>query len=92
MMMQTSVDRVLRHEAVVGNPEIGFETFVPAFMMSSIELTLSVLIVTLVARLRASTGGKRHEVEDDLSNPRTGNRCSGGGWYHYGNRQFSPSV
>jgi hypothetical protein len=84
MMMQTSVDRVLRHEAVVVNPEIGFET--------SIELTLSLLIVTLVARLRASTGGKRHEVEDDLSNARTGNRCSGGGWYHYGNRQFSPSV
>ena len=50
MMMQTSVDRVLRHEAVVGNPEIGFETFVPVFMMSSIGLTLSLLIATLVAR------------------------------------------
>ena len=49
MMMQTSVDRVLRHEAVVGNPEIGFETFVPVFMMSSTGLTLSLLIVTLVA-------------------------------------------
>jgi len=50
MMMQTSVDRVLRREAVGGNPEIGFETFVPVFMMSSIGLTLSLLIATLVAR------------------------------------------
>lgn len=50
MMIQTSVARVLRHEAVVGNPEIGFETFVPVFMMSSIGLTLSLLIVTLFAR------------------------------------------
>jgi hypothetical protein len=50
MMMQTSVDRVLRREAAGGNPEIGFETFVPVFMMSSIGLTLSLLIVTLVAR------------------------------------------
>jgi hypothetical protein len=49
MMKQTSVDRVL-HEAVGRNPEIGFETFVPVFMMSSIGLTLSLLIVTLVAR------------------------------------------
>jgi hypothetical protein len=50
MMMQTSVDRVLRHEAVGGNPEIDFKTFVPVFIMSSIGLTLSLLIVTLVAR------------------------------------------
>jgi hypothetical protein len=50
MTMQTSVDRVLRREAVGGNPEIGFETFVSVFMMSSIGLTLSLLIVTLVAR------------------------------------------
>jgi hypothetical protein len=50
MMRQTSVDRVLRREAVGGNPEIGFETFVPVFMMSSMGLTLSLLIVTLVAR------------------------------------------
>lgn len=49
-MMQTRVDGVLRHEALGANPEIGFETFVPVFMMSSIELTLSLLIVTLVAR------------------------------------------
>ena len=49
MMKQTSVDRVLRHEAVGSNPEIGFETFVPVFMMSSIGLTLSLLITTLVA-------------------------------------------
>jgi hypothetical protein len=50
MTMQTSVDRVLRREAVGGNPEIGFETFVSVFMMSFIGLTLSLLIVTLVAR------------------------------------------
>ena len=50
MMMQTNVDRVLRHEAVGRNPEIGFEIFVPVFMMSSIGLTLSLLIATLVAR------------------------------------------
>ena len=50
MTMQTSVDRVPQHEAVGRNPEIGFETFVPVFMMSSIGLTLSLLIATLVAR------------------------------------------
>jgi hypothetical protein len=50
MTRQTSVDRVLRRETVGGNPEIGFETFVPVFMMSSIGLTLSLLIVTMVAR------------------------------------------
>jgi hypothetical protein len=49
-MKQTSVDRVLRHEAVGRNPDIGLETFVPVFMMSSIGLTLSLLIATLVAR------------------------------------------
>ena len=49
MTMQTRVNRVLRREAVGGNPEIGFESFVPVFMMSSIGLTLSLLIVTLVA-------------------------------------------
>jgi len=49
MTMQTSVDRVLRREAVGGNPEIGFESFVPVFMMSSIGLTLSLLMVALVA-------------------------------------------
>jgi len=50
MTMQTSVNRVLRREAVGGDPEIGFESFVPVFMMSSIGLTVSLLIVTLVAR------------------------------------------
>jgi hypothetical protein len=35
---------------VDGNPDIGFESFVPVFIMSSIGLTLSLLIVTLVAR------------------------------------------
>ena len=50
MTMQISVDRVLRREAVGEDPEIGFESFVPVFMMSSIGLTLSLLIVTLVAR------------------------------------------
>ena len=50
MTMQTSEDRVLRREAVDGNPDIGFESFVPVFIMSSIGLTLSLLIVTLVAR------------------------------------------
>jgi hypothetical protein len=50
MTMQTGVDRVLRREAVDGNPDIGFESFVPVFIMSSIGLTLSLLIVTLVAR------------------------------------------
>ena len=50
MTMHTSVDRVLRREALGGNPEIGFESFVPVFMMSSIGLTLSHLIATLVAR------------------------------------------
>ena len=49
MTMHTSVDRVLRREAVGGNPEIGFESFVPVFMMSSIGLTLSLLMVALVA-------------------------------------------
>jgi hypothetical protein len=44
------VDRVLRREAVDGNPDIGFESFVPVFIMSSIGLTLSLLIITLVAR------------------------------------------
>ena len=50
MTMQTSVDRVLRREARAGNPEIGFESLVPVLMMSSIGLTLSLLMVTLVAR------------------------------------------
>jgi len=50
MTVQTSVDRVLRREAVGGNPDIGFESFAPVFIMSSIGLTLSLLIVTLVAR------------------------------------------
>ena len=50
MTMQTSVSRDIRREAVDGNPEIGFESFVPVFMMSSFGLTLSLLIVTLVAR------------------------------------------
>jgi hypothetical protein len=50
MTMQRSVDRVLRREAVDGNPDIGFESFVPVFIMSSIGLTLSLLIVTLVSR------------------------------------------
>lgn len=50
MTMQTSVDRDLRREAMSGNPDIGFETFVPVLIMSSIGLTLSLLIVTLVAR------------------------------------------
>jgi hypothetical protein len=50
MTIQTSVDRVLRREAVAGNPEISFESFVPVFMMSSIGLTLSLLMVTLAAR------------------------------------------
>jgi hypothetical protein len=50
MTMQTSVNRVLGREAVGRNPEIGFASFVPVFMMSSIGLTLSLLIVALVAR------------------------------------------
>ena len=50
MTMQTSVDRVLRRGAVGGDPEIGFESFVPVFMMSSIGLTLSLLIMTLIPR------------------------------------------
>jgi hypothetical protein len=49
MTMQTSVHRVHRREAVGGNPEIGFDSFAPVLMMSSIGLTLSLLIVTLVA-------------------------------------------
>jgi len=49
MTMQTSVDRFHRCEAAGGNPEIGFETLVPVLMMSSIGLTLSFLIITLVA-------------------------------------------
>ena len=48
MTMQTSVDRVLGREAVGGNPDIGLDSFVPVFTMSSIGLTLSLLIVTLV--------------------------------------------
>ena len=53
MTMQTSADRVLQRGAVSGNPEIGFESFVPVFIMSSIGLTLSLLIITLVARFSA---------------------------------------
>jgi hypothetical protein len=49
MTMQTSVDRFHRCEAVGGNPEIGFESLVPVLMMSSIGLTLSLLIITLMA-------------------------------------------
>jgi hypothetical protein len=49
MTMQTSVHRVHGRETVGANPEIGFESFAPALMMSSIGLTLSLLIVTLVA-------------------------------------------
>ena len=49
MTMQTSVDRVHRREAVGGNPEIGFESLMPVLMMSSIGLTLSLLMVALVA-------------------------------------------
>jgi len=49
MTMQTSVDRV-RREAVGGDPDFSFESFVPVFMMSSIGLTVSLFIVTLVAR------------------------------------------
>ncbi|MGY4474537.1 hypothetical protein ACVILL_001951 [Bradyrhizobium sp. USDA 3364] len=50
MTIQTSEDRVLLREAADGNPEIGFESFVPVLMMSSIGLTLSLLIIILVAR------------------------------------------
>jgi hypothetical protein len=49
MTMQTSADRFHRCEAVGGNPEIGFESLVPVLMMSSIGLTLSLLIITLMA-------------------------------------------
>jgi hypothetical protein len=49
MTMQTSVHRIHRRQAFGGNPEIDFQSFAPVLMMSSIGLTLSLLIVTLVA-------------------------------------------
>jgi hypothetical protein len=49
MTIQTSVDRVRRREATGRNPEIGFESLAAVLMMSSIGLTLSLLIITLVA-------------------------------------------
>jgi len=43
--------------------------------------------------VRASTGGKRNEVEiDNSSNARAGHHCFGGGWYHYGHRYSSWSL
>jgi hypothetical protein len=49
MTMQTSVDRIHRRETVDANPEIDFESLAPVVLMSSIGLTLSLLIMALVA-------------------------------------------
>ena len=47
MTIQTHAYRYERHQTA--NPEIDFETLTPVLMMSSIGLTLSLLIVALVA-------------------------------------------
>jgi hypothetical protein len=49
MTMQTSVDRFHRRETVSANPEINFESLVPVLMMSCIGLSLSLLVITVVA-------------------------------------------
>jgi hypothetical protein len=48
--MQTDVHGFHRRETANANPEIDFDSLVPVLMMSSIGLTLSLLIVALVAR------------------------------------------
>jgi hypothetical protein len=49
MTAQTTVHRIPRRKALSANPEISPESFAPVFMMSSIGLTLSLLIIALVA-------------------------------------------
>jgi hypothetical protein len=49
MTMQTNLHRLHRRETVSANPEIDFESLAPVVLMSSIGLTLSLLIVALVA-------------------------------------------
>jgi hypothetical protein len=50
MTMQTDIHGFRRRETVHANPEIDSGSFVPVLMMSSIGLTLSLLIIALVAR------------------------------------------
>jgi hypothetical protein len=47
--MQTDVRGFHRRETANAEPEFDFDSFVPVFMMSSIGLTLSLLIVAFVA-------------------------------------------
>jgi hypothetical protein len=49
MTMQTHADRIQRRETVGANPEINFESLAPVILMSSTGLTLSLLIVALLA-------------------------------------------
>ena len=49
MTMQTTAHRLHRRETVSANPDIDFESLAPVLMMSSIGLTLSLLIMALVA-------------------------------------------
>jgi hypothetical protein len=49
MTMQTDIHRLHRRETVGANPDIDFESLAPVLMMSCIGLTLSLLIMALVA-------------------------------------------
>ena len=49
MTIQIHAYRYERHQTASASPEIDFETLTPVLMMSSIGLTLSLLIVALVA-------------------------------------------
>jgi hypothetical protein len=51
MTMLTNVHRLVdRRETVGTDPDMNFATLAPVLLMSSIGLTLSLLIITLVAR------------------------------------------
>jgi hypothetical protein len=50
MTMLTNVHRLDRRETVGANPDINFASLAPVLLMSSIGLTLSLLIITLLAR------------------------------------------
>ena len=50
MTMQADAHGFRRRKTVHASPEIDADSFVPVLMMSSIGLTLSLLIVALVAR------------------------------------------
>jgi hypothetical protein len=48
--MPTSTHRLHQHETDSSNTEFDFDAFAPVLMMSCIGLTLSLLIITLVAK------------------------------------------